>query len=377
MRPRIFVSSVIEGFCDFREAARKGIIGGGGEPVLIEDHPALSTSPRTACLDAVASTDICVVVVGERGGSTAPSGKLVIQEEFEEARRRKLSVLAFVQDVHRDEDAQRLVDLLSNYVNGVLRPTFKTASDLQSAVESGVTPLVRHRAMPEADMTALEEKLKNPYKVDNETSLRFVIAPERTDEIIDTASLESSELEHQLYEIAHSPEVSLFSFKRPKSAEVKINEIVVLQSDEGARKKAVDTVRLEITTAGVIIIDLNVTGRLDSDLHDNSLRGMVILEVDVAAGLCRCFAFSSTFYEAKDPYKRYDKMLYNAALSNIGYKNLVSTLPEGNSVTMNMNQHENDLVVAFDSPRVLTREDLKQPTAEIEATLSLFRRRLK
>jgi len=377
MRPRIFVSSVMEEFGDFREAAKKGIIAAGGEPVLIEDYPALAKSPRTACLDAVASSDVYLAIAGERGGWTAPSGKLAVEEEFEEATRRKLSVLAFIQNTDRDEDAQRFTDLLSDYVTGVFRTTFDTTADLETLVENAARPLVQHYTTPEVDVTALEEKLKHPYRINTETCLRFVLAPSRTDEIIDPAALESPELEQQLYEIGHSPQVRLFSFKRPKTAEVKIHEIVVFQSDEGGRGEGVDTVRMELTTTGAIIIDLNVTGGLPQDLHDRSLRDMVILDGDVAASLRRCFAFSVAFYEAKDPFSRYDGLLYNATLSGMGFKNLVARPPQGNSISMNMNQYEDDLVVAFDEPRMLTRSDLKRPEAEIEATLSLFRRRLK
>jgi len=68
MKPRVFVSSVIEGFEDYRQAAKNGIIDAGGDPVLVEDFPSSSVSPRTACLDGVHSCDVIVIIVGERGG---------------------------------------------------------------------------------------------------------------------------------------------------------------------------------------------------------------------------------------------------------------------------------------------------------------------
>ena len=81
MRPRVFVSSVMEGFEEFRLAAKNGIIAAGSEPLLIEDFPALPISPRNACIDGVASCDIHIAIVGNRGGWVAPSGKLVVEEE--------------------------------------------------------------------------------------------------------------------------------------------------------------------------------------------------------------------------------------------------------------------------------------------------------
>lgn len=79
--PRVFVSSVIDGFQPYREAARKGIKAAGGEPVLVnEDFPSLPKSFRNACLDAVVSSDIYLAIIGERAGWRAPSGKLVVVE---------------------------------------------------------------------------------------------------------------------------------------------------------------------------------------------------------------------------------------------------------------------------------------------------------
>jgi hypothetical protein len=95
-KQRVFVSSVVDGFGQFREAARGAIVAAGGEPVLVnEDLPALATSSRNACLDVIDSCDYFVSIIGSRGGWTAPSGKLVVEEEYEHARARKMPVLAF------------------------------------------------------------------------------------------------------------------------------------------------------------------------------------------------------------------------------------------------------------------------------------------
>jgi hypothetical protein len=105
MRHHVFVSSVMDGFEEYRQAARAGIVATGGAAVLVEDFSSLSQSPRTACLDGVASCDIYIAVVGGCGGWAAPSGQLVVEEECEEARHLRLSTLVFVQDTDHDGDA--------------------------------------------------------------------------------------------------------------------------------------------------------------------------------------------------------------------------------------------------------------------------------
>src|SRR6266849_2832319 len=67
-KARVFASSVMQGFTDCREATRRAIIAAGGERVVFEDFVVVTSSPRDACLDGVASSDACIVVVANRGG---------------------------------------------------------------------------------------------------------------------------------------------------------------------------------------------------------------------------------------------------------------------------------------------------------------------
>ena len=210
MRPRVFVSSVMDGFEEYRRAARAGIVAAGGAAVLVEDFSSLSQSPRTACLDGVASCDIYIAVVGGRGGWTAPSGQLVVEEEYEEARHRRLSTLVFIQDTDRDADAQRLVQKLSDYIDGRFRKTFSTPAALQTEVEKALTPLIEQCTRPEVNSSMIEERLKNIHKIQYHTTLRVVLLPERQGELIDPVALESPEVKQQVFEIAHSRHVGLW-----------------------------------------------------------------------------------------------------------------------------------------------------------------------
>ena len=376
MRPRVFVSSVMEGFEEFRQAAKNGIIAAGAEPVLVEDFPALPVSPRNACLDGVAGCDIYIAIVGNRGGWTSPSGKLVVEEEYEEARRRRLRILAFIQAVERDNDAQNFVTTLSDYVGGVLRPTFATPAELQTAVELALKPIVHHYTNPKVEPSMIQDKLikGHEFKLYNETCLRFVLAPERTEEVIDPIFIGSQEFIEHLYNLGHSTQVRLFSYERPKVTDVGVQEIVIIQSDEPRGRESLDEVRLEITVGGIIIIDANVTGRV-ARRPDNMDSLFCIYESDLGAVLNKCFAFSNAFYAAKDPYSRYDRLFYNVGLSGIGHRNLVSQPPQGSTYFL-ANRIE-DVVPAFDKPRLITRIELASPEEELVRVITLFRRRLK
>jgi len=285
MKPRVFVSSVIEGFEEYREAARRGIVAAGGEPVLIEDYSSLPASPRNACLDGVDSSDIHITIIGRRGGCIAPSGKLVVEEEYEEALRRKLHIFAFVQTIERDKQADHLVNKLSDYVKGVFLQTFNTPAELGKAIEKALTPVIKHESNPKVNFVMLNEKLQEPYKILDETSLRLVIIPERSDEFIGPVELESEELRDQLLQIGHSSDVRLFSYERPKETEIEVNSIIILQSHENRRQQLVDVVRVELTTEGLIIIDTNVTNCTARDRLQEMLSSMAIIEDEIISKL--------------------------------------------------------------------------------------------
>ncbi|MCK4325363.1 DUF4062 domain-containing protein [bacterium] len=375
MKLRVFVSSVIEGFEEYREAVKAGIINAGGDPVLVEDYPSISSSPRNACLDGVKSCDIFVLVIGNRGGWTVPSGKLVVEEEYEEACKRKLQILAFIQNIERDKKAQHIVEKVSDYVGGVFRSTFTTSAEIQIAVGKAIRHIIQHNKNPKVDFTIIEDKLRNPHKMSNESSLRFVLIPERSVELLDPVLLESKKLKQEIFEIGHSPSVEILSYECKKEIEVGIKEIVVLQSDETMGQSNVDEVRLELTVDGAVVVDLNVTGLISSEIHQNTMNSMVILEGDIMSRLKKCFAFVKAFFDKKDPFNRYDRMLYNVALSNIRYRTLTKELPKRNSC--NMGGHGDEVIIAFDSPRLITRRDLLNPEKEAEAVLALIRRQMK
>lgn len=376
MLPRVFVSSIMEGFIEFRQAAKKGIIAAGAQPILIEDFPALAISPRNACLDGVESSDIFIAIIGERGGWTAPSGKLVVEEEYEEALRRRLRILAFIHDVERDDKAQRFVTILSDYVGGVLRPTFKTPAELEKAVEHALKPFIPPYKNSKVELSMIQENLKEcqGLNLHDETFLRFILMPERMGEVIDPVLIGSQEFIEQLYNIGHSAQVKLFSYERPKAPEMGVNEVIILQSDQNRSRDSFDEVRLEITVSGMIIIDANITGRIPRRT-DNMDTSFYIYNDDIEAILKKCFSFSNGFYTTNDPYQRYDRLLYNICLCGIGYRSLVPQAPPGHTYSL-ANQID-DVVAAFDKPRLITMAELRSPEKEIERVITLFSRRLK
>jgi hypothetical protein len=151
------------------------------------------------------------------------------------------------------------VQKLSDYNDGRFRKTLSTPATLQTEVEKALTPFIEHCTRPEVDSSMTEERLKNIHKIQYHTTLRVVLIPERQGELIDPVTLESPEVKQQVFEIAHSRYVGLFSFEHAKTTPVGADELVMLQSQE-RRSEGIDEVQLEVTTGGALIIDVNVTG---------------------------------------------------------------------------------------------------------------------
>ena len=88
---RVFVSSVIDGYEDYRKAAKEAIRLLGDTPVMAEyDFGAKPMTPREACLEGVRGSDVYAGLFGSRYGYVTDRGISATEEEFEEAQRRGL-----------------------------------------------------------------------------------------------------------------------------------------------------------------------------------------------------------------------------------------------------------------------------------------------
>jgi hypothetical protein len=371
VKPRVFVSSVVDGLRDYRQAAREGIIAAGGEPVLVnEDFPALAASSRNVCLDAVDSCDVYVVIVGERGGWTTPSGKLVVEEEYERARQRRLPVLVFVQRGTRDADAARLLARLSDYVDAMFRREFSTPDELREEVERAVVPLVKQLEAPPMNTALVTDRLSE-RQYNRSLKLRFALIPERDEEVIDLVRLGEAEFTELVHEIGHRRDVRLFSYEAPKERELRRDALVVRQEAVRRREGEIGAVDLEVSAGGLIYLETDVTGPGSAA----AFGGMMIVRSDVEVLLRSAFAFANAWYVKHDPFLRRQRFYYGVALAGIEYQKWVDSAPQGNSFQMGTGSAPDPYLI-LGRPRLIGREDLANPAAEIKRIVTLAAREL-
>jgi hypothetical protein len=372
--PRVFVSSVVTGFEAYRRAAKEGILAAGGEPILVnEDFPSIPDSSRNACLDAVASSDALALVIGERGGWKAPSGRFVIEEEYDEAVRRGIPLYVFLQDIARDPETDRFAKRVSDYVLGRFRTSFRTPEELREAATKALGTLrsARTRMVGPAITNALKDRSEQSQY----PTLRLAVGSTREGELVDPLSLFREEFQDEIIKIGTAKPHPIFGLRKEKAAEVKNGSLLITQRDEHSSHGSRWESRFVIGESGVIIAETSIGERTESSSYGLSTT-MTVQVKDLTTAAQSLFQFADGLLGFVDQFLRHRQLEYNVAVNNLGYRYIVDAAPKtGGGVPMRMGGDEP--VTAFDSPRAITRETLSRPDAEIERVVEMLKHRAK
>lgn len=377
VRPRFFVSSVIRDFAPFREVARKAVERAGGEPVLVnEDLPADDNSSRNACLDAVESCDYLLLILGERGGWTAPSGKLVVEEEYEHARARQLTVLAFIQNGPHDETAARLVAKVSDYVTGRFRVAFENAADLGKKVEQALLPLLKGGIEMNTANHDIWSRLNVPLRSSTDTSLRLVMLPERKAEMVDPLRFGDDIFVRRLCRLAFDDDVRLFTYAAATTTKVGPDDLTIAQGVDGQHGLKDRRVAVNLCSDGGLVVEAAIAPA-EPARGNFDLSSWTITHAQLRATLQPMFGFARALLAELDPHRRFDRLLYNVALLNLSYRNIAKDRPSpSQSQTLNSQRGEGP-IIAMAEPRLVNHAGLgpAQVETEISRLIELLVRR--
>lgn len=359
------VSSVVRGFEEDRAAARAAIVAAGGDPVLVnEDQPSQSESSRNVCLNAVASSDVYICIIGERGGFIAPSGKPVVEEEFEEARARKIPVLLFVRTGSHDDDAIRLLSRLENYVSGLFRKEYSDVAELGLRIREALDALfpALHMQYTSQDSLLADLSATNP---DQYTPfLRNVFAPERLESVIDPRWLGRGDLVDQTLDVGHRRTVGLLSYTDGTEILQGNGEATIRKIALGQRGEARAIVR--VTEEGRLSLSIALRTEMEGDL-DGFNAAMVLAREALAKSFRQSFAFAREYYDLIDPHRRHSVLIWNAALLNLGPRRIESN-PRPRNAWSGIHSKETP-IIAYPRPQRLTRDDLSTPEDELDKAL--------
>lgn len=371
---RLFVSSVINGFELFRAAAADGVRDAGMEPVrLNEDFSSRPESSRNACLDAVASCDGLVLVLGATAGSKAPSGKSVVEEEYDYAVHRGMPIYAFLQDGPREPEAERFAARVSDYVLGFFRSRFTTPDDLRERVAEALRGAPPARALT-VDNGGVDRLLAQKSEIHGQPSLRLVLSNGRTEEWLDPLTIGSSEFQDALINVGAASPNPLFSLRKEKDVRASSESLSIRQVDDRSRHGQSWLAALSIMARGQLIVEISVGPKAETDADRAAGYGLVVQSSDLHDAARALFQASYKCLESIDKYVRYRHLVYNVALHGLGHAMIYdSKVDTSRGVGMRMSTSE--VIVAYDMPRPITRDALARPDAEIERCLLLLKER--
>ena len=178
-----FISSVVSGYEDHRDAAKRAVQHLGHRPRRIEDEPSLASppGPQRACLDAVRACDAVVLLLGERYGTIQEGSKRsATHEEWDEARRVGKHVLAFVEDVpHREEAQDRFVAEVSDWEDGCKYALYRSTDDVFREVLRALAKFIADPTLSSKGWRRLRQVDQDARRAarrsvsDGQTALRF------------------------------------------------------------------------------------------------------------------------------------------------------------------------------------------------------------
>lgn len=149
---KVFVSSVVGGFEQYRAVARKAITLLGHTPVMCEDFGARPYSSQHACMTEVDQADVVVLILGANFGYQTETGESVTQQEFRRAKASGKKILAFLEAVEMDERQKAFSWEVSDYVDGLFRVTFSDQYQLSDGIIQSLNQMsVSHKAITEQD----------------------------------------------------------------------------------------------------------------------------------------------------------------------------------------------------------------------------------
>lgn len=312
---RVFISSLIGGFEEFRAAARSAIEALRHEAVVAEDFGAQPNSPQIACLQGLRSADLVVLILGERYGyAQGTSGVSPTHEEYLEARGRK-PILTFVQSgVEREEQQAKFVAEVSEWQTGHFRESFKTADDLRNLVTRAIHDFQLANAAGPLDagavvaaaLASLPTARQNRQA--SSPTLHLAIAGGPIQRLLRPAELESTTLADAIHQQALFVEPKLFS--RSKGVEHSIDGSTLLVEQERGAK-------IRLGEDGSLLLSLPLERTEDN--RRNGFGAFAVIEEDVVRELSSAMAFGAWLLDRIDPTQRVTHVALAASIEASDY----------------------------------------------------------
>jgi hypothetical protein len=361
---KIFISSVIGGFEDFREAAAEAIGTLRHQVTRSEDFSATPDSPQIACLAGIRQADVVVVLLGARYGPVQASGMSATHEEFAEARATKPTLVLIQGGITPEPEQASLIQEARDWSGGGIAPAFRDPDDLKAKLIRGLHELELSRAAGTADPEEMLNRARALVPASNsvnETSLVFAVASGPRQPVLRPTELEDRQLARDLMQDALFGDAALLDAADGTSTRIDGSFLVIEQA----------RARIAIDAEGSIVI-VRPTRRNRG--WDGGLTALI--DEDVREDLERSLRFADRLLERIDPTRRLTQAAPVAGLLRAGYTAWRTRAEHAASPSsMSMNMDGRDDLIATLTPPARPRPALRHQVSELAQDLTAVLRR--
>lgn len=364
---KVFISSLITGFEPFRAAAQSAITTLRHDPVMAEDFGAQPHSPQIACLRGLRSSDLVVLILGERYGSVqGPSGVSPTHEEYLEARGRK-PILVFVQEgVITEPQQTNFIAEVQGWQGGHFRAGFQTVEELRNLVTRAIHDYELANAAGPLDTASLSRaaiELLPPARRNSHTGIPMLhvsLVGGPVQRILRPSELEAPVLAKEFKQQALFREPTLFVDTKGTETSIE-GDALCLEQEGGAS--------IRLNEYGSLLLRLPLV-RPQGTRGSATFVMMAIIEEDVMRELESAIQFAAWALDYFDATQRLTHVAIAATIESsdyLGWRTQAEQDASPNAGTMRMGGQERALV-KLDRPRAALRfqvsalaEDLMVP----------------
>jgi len=364
---KVFVSSVVTGFEEYRAAVRAAVDVLRHETILAERYPAMAGSPQQACLQGVRDADVTVVVLGARYGQLQPSGMSATHEEFLEAHGRGVAIVLVQEGIDLEPEQAALIKQVKTWT-GSLIETFMTPEQLKDATIRALNRFEVSRSQSRVDEEDLLQKALRLIPSSGSgasPAIAVAIVPGPEGQLIRPAQLDS--FGEQVRREVLTGEEALFDPALATRLDVREDRVIVVQDQRPAM--------VAIDASGAFAAIQPALGQ--RGLHSGVL---AIIEEDIQDRIQNAIGLANRLLDQLDPVRRATDVVIVAGLvggSWLPWRTRAEHLASPNSASMGRGALSGGqgTVLAHLTPTRRPRSDLAHASTQIAEDLTVLLRR--
>ena len=364
---KVFVSSLIRGFADLRDAASRAVGMLGHEVVRAEDFGASPDSPQSACLAAVRECDVTVLILGADYGYPQAAGLSATHEEYREARDRCPVIVFIARGVEPADDRQRdFIREVQGWEDGHYTSDFADPGDLERGLVRALHDFeVASTGVPLDEDALARRSLELLPSSRASGSAGLVVSvtggPER--QVLRPAQLEDPELQRYLLAEALTGPGPVLATTVGTDQLVEGDRLILRQQD-GSGLVAIDE------RGGVLVGQ----PALERDAWATGIA--TLIEEDVVERLTLGLRFAGRVLDHVDGPRRLTHVAVTAALLGVGYLGWrTRSERNANPNVARMGTGNRDRIAVQLSPAVRRRSALLQDADEMAEDIAVRLRR--